>query len=298
MNQKKGSILITDSGLGGLSICADLVSRLHHRPLFEDASVIYFNAWPEQNRGYNKFGTVAERIRIFDQALIGMEKYHPDLIMIACNTLSILYDRTEFSRYTDIPVIDIIDFGAHLIYDKMIAVPDSNVLILGTLTTIAEDRHKAILMDKGIEASRIATQACDGLATAIEMDAAGKRVVELADRYIREAASKIDPKRDKLFAGLCCTHFGYSLSIIEEKIKQYVTENVILLNPNRLMSRFLFEPEGEAVSSESKIRVKVVSKVRVDDMKIESITKMIRYISPKTAEALINYEYIPDLFVF
>jgi hypothetical protein len=64
------------------------------------------------------------------------------------------------------------------------------------------------------------------------------------------------------------------------------------------MSRFLFEPNGDTVSSESKIRVKVVSKVRIDDMKIESISKLIRGESAETAEALIDYEYIPDLFVF
>ena len=105
LEKKSVSILITDSGLGGLSICAEVVSRLNRNPIFENVSITYFNAWPEQNRGYNKFDTIEERISIFNQALLGMQSYQPDLIMIACNTLSALYDKTEFSKKSDVPVL-------------------------------------------------------------------------------------------------------------------------------------------------------------------------------------------------
>jgi glutamate racemase len=194
LDKKTVSILITDSGLGGLSICADVVSRLHHHPLFQHAAITYFNAWPEKNRGYNKFDTITERIRIFDRALVGMAAYHPDLIMIACNTLSALYDRTEFSRHSGIPVLGIIDFGVDLIHENLTTTTGSKALVLGTLTTIAENRHKALLVEKGIDADRVITQACDGLATAIEGNPEGEAVFELTDRYIREAASNLGVK--------------------------------------------------------------------------------------------------------
>ena len=298
LDKKNASILITDSGLGGLSICADVVSRLHRQPLFQDAAITYFNAWPEQNRGYNKFDTITERIRIFDRALVGMKAYHPDLIMIACNTLSALYDRTEFSRYSRIPVLGIIDFGADLIHEKLIMTPDSKTLILGTLTMIAENRHKEILMEKGIRAERIITQACDGLATAIEKNPEGEAVIELTDQYISEAASKIGLYRGTLFVALCCTHFGYIAPIIAQKVKQYVTEDVVILNPNRVMSEFLFEQGSEDVYSKPNIDIKVVSKIVIDDIKIDSISRLIKDISPETAEALTKYKHKPALFVF
>ena len=144
LDKKTVSILITDSGLGGLSICADVVSRLNRKSFFKNAAVTYFNAWPDQGRGYNKFNPVAERIRIFDRALLGMNAYRPDLIMIACNTLSALYDQTDFSRHTGIPVLGIIDFGVDLIYENLNHNPGSKALILGTLTTIEENRHKKL----------------------------------------------------------------------------------------------------------------------------------------------------------
>jgi glutamate racemase len=298
LDKKTVSILMTDSGLGGLSICAEVVSRLHRQPLFQEAAITYFNAWPEQNRGYNKFDTITERIRIFDRALVGMAAYHPDLIMIACNTLSALYDRTEFSRHSEIPVLGIIDFGAVLIHEKLITTPGSKALILGTLTMIAENRHKESLIAKGIDADRIITRACDGLATAIEGRPDGEAVFELTDQYIREASSKIDPSRGTLFVALCCTHFGYIAPIIAEKVKQHVTEDVVILNPNTVMSEFLFERGNGAVGSKPNIDIKVVSKIVIDDIKIDSISRLIKDISPETAEALTNYEHIPDLFVF
>lgn len=297
-DKKTVSILITDSGLGGLSVCADVVSRLHRKPLFQDAAITYFNAWPEQNRGYNKFDPVAERIRIFDRALVGMETYRPDLIMIACNTLSALYNRTDFSRHSEIPVLGIINFGADLIHENLIETPDSKTLVLGTLTMIAENRHKEILIEKGIDAGRILTQACDGLATAIEGNPEGDAVIELTDQYIREAASKISPYSGTLFVALCCTHFGYIASVIEKKVKQHVTEDVVILNPNSVMSEFLFERGNGVVCSKTNIDIKVVSKIVIDDIKIDSISRLIKDVSPETAEALSNYKHKPDLFEF
>ena len=47
------SIVIADSGMGGLSICADIVNGLEARRSDRAVSLTYFNAWPEQDRGYN-----------------------------------------------------------------------------------------------------------------------------------------------------------------------------------------------------------------------------------------------------
>ena len=113
------SLLITDSGLGGLSVCADIVENLiKYRPC-EHAKLTYFNAWPEQNRGYNLLPDMSERIRVFNCALEAMEKFKPDMIMIACNTLSTIYPRTGFSRRTKVPVMGIIDLGVSMICEEM-----------------------------------------------------------------------------------------------------------------------------------------------------------------------------------
>ena len=81
-------ILVTDSGLGGMAIFADIAARLKRDPIFSRTAMTYFNSWPEQNRGYNALEGMDERVRVFDRALAGMKSYRPDLIFIACNTLS------------------------------------------------------------------------------------------------------------------------------------------------------------------------------------------------------------------
>ena len=129
--------------------------------------------------------------------------------MIACNTLSVIYDRTPFSRNTIIPVIDIVDFGVDLIHANMKQDPDSQALIIGTRTTISEKAHLDKLVQKGVDAGRIVTQACHGVATEIEKDPQSEAVEKLIDAYMDEAAKKLG-KQETVFVALCCTHFAYS----------------------------------------------------------------------------------------
>ena len=295
-NRQHVLIALIDSGLGGLAICAEMEKALQRHPLFQNVSLSYFNFWPEQNRGYNTLSSIADRIRVFNAALDGINKFAPDLIMIACNTLSALYDRTAFSRDTAIPVIDIIDFGVNLIHSRLSEIPDSQVLILGTRTTISENTHKKKLIPKGIDADRIKNQACHGVATEIEKDPESQTVIDLIDGYVREAAAKIKDRRHTVLAALCCTHFGYSRHIFLQKIKMHITDKVEVLNPNTPMSSFLFSEGSHVNFPESDIDIKVVSKIVLDDTKISSISNLIRNVSIKAADALENYEYKPDLF--
>jgi glutamate racemase len=295
-NKRKVLIALVDSGLGGLSICAEMEQALQRQPLFQNASLIYFNVWPEQKRGYNTLSSVSERIRVFNRALSGIKTFSPDLIMLACNTLSALYDRTAFRRHTTIPVVDIIDFGVDLIYSGLVEIPDSQALILGTRTTISENSHKERLIHKGIGAERIKTQACHGVATEIEKDPESRTVVDLIDGYVREAAAKIKDRRRTVLAALCCTHFGYSSQIFLQKIKAHIADNVEVLNPNALMSNFLFTLGSHVNFSKTDIEINVVSKIVLEDEKIRSISNLIRDVSTKAADALVGYEHRPNLF--
>ena len=96
---KNVTILVTDSGLGGLSVAADVAARLPESGVFENARIVFFNSLFHNRSGYNSLKSQDEKVRIFNIALKTMKKkYHPDLLLIACNTLSVLYDKTPFSR--------------------------------------------------------------------------------------------------------------------------------------------------------------------------------------------------------
>jgi len=164
LEKKEVTILVTDSGLGGISMFAEIARELRKRHLFEKVYLVYFNAWPEQNRGYNRLKNTAERIHVFDNALQGMMRFKPDFIMIACNTLSVLYHHTEFSRSVDIPVVDIVGFGVDMMAECLQTSTNDQAVILGTVTTIESHVHRDHLVQRGIQPEQIISQACDQLA--------------------------------------------------------------------------------------------------------------------------------------
>ncbi len=296
--KQKATIVITDSGLGGLSICAGIADRLKIDPIFQDATIIYYNAWPEQDRGYNRLKDDAERIRVFDRAMTGMERFDPDFIMIACNTLSVLYDRTEFSRRTRIPVIDIVRFGVDMIHERLSGDASGQAVIMGTLTTIASRVHSDLLVKEGVAPDRIVSQPCDQLATEIEKDSHGDAVVTLVERFMKEASEAVDPKIKTIYASLCCTHFGYCAAMIREKLGECTGKDVVILNPNRQMAAYLFALAGGTRYKKTSVALRVVSRIVWEDRKIGSISRLIGPISEETKDALVNYEWIPELFTF
>jgi glutamate racemase len=292
------SLVIADSGMGGLSICADIVSGLEARRSDRAVSLTYFNAWPEQDRGYNLLPGMAERIRVFDRALTAMLRFHPDRILIACNTLSAIYPHTPFSKQAPVPVVGIIDFGVDLIHAYLSARAESRVIILGTPATIEADTHRARLVERGIDAERIVCQPCDRLAGEIEKDPEGATVRAMVESCIRQAAVRVPDRRGPVAAALCCTHYGYSQRVFEAALRSVFEGPITILNPNKAMSDAMladFAPPGQ---KDARIDLKVVSRIVWSGEKIEAIARLLEATSPLTASALRQYRHDPDLFTF
>ncbi|HSD94761.1 MAG TPA: hypothetical protein VLA94_04990 [Syntrophales bacterium] len=292
------SLVITDSGMGGLSICADIVKGLQERRIDRSVSLTYFNAWPEQDRGYNLLPGMAERVRVFDRALAAMLRFQPDRILIACNTLSALYAGTPFSKKAPVPVADIIGFGVEMMHSHLSGRADSRVIILGTPTTIEAGTHRARLVARGIDAGRIICQPCDRLAGEIEKAPEGATVRAMINEYIGAAAERISDKSLPVAAALCCTHYGYSRRLFEAALKAAFEGPVAILNPNKAMSAALLADLAPGGEGEARIDLKVVSRIVWSDEKIEAIAQVLEAESPLTASALRQYRHDPDLFTF
>ncbi len=292
------SLVITDSGLGGLSICADIVSGLQAKRCCRSAAVTYFNAWPEQDRGYNLLPGMAERVRVFDRALSAMLRFGPNRILIACNTLSALYPDTPFSRKAPVPVTDIIGFGVEQMLDYLGARADSRVIILGTPTTIEAGTHRNRLIERGIDAGRIVCKPCDRLAGEIEKAPEGATVRAMIDGYIEQAAERISDKRLPIAAALCCTHYGYSRRLFETALQARFESPVVILDPNRAMSEGLLAGLPARGSGDVQIDLQVVSRIVWSEEKIGAIAYLLERVSPLTADALRTYRHDPELFTF
>jgi glutamate racemase len=289
-------LLVTDSGLGGLAICAELERRLRLGGTGGSVRLTYVNAWPEGG-GYNSLPDVATRVRVFDRALQAMERYAPDRLLIACNTLSILYPETRFSRAAGMPVDGIVDAGVELFAQALEAEPDASLVILGTKTTVESGVHLDRLIERGVDSRRIASIACHGLATAIEIDPFGVAVGDLLESHLAPLATTALPGRI-LFAGLCCSHYGYVAGRIVEALQRRSGRPARTLDPNaRFVDRFAPVPEATtADGADTEISVEVISKVELSEVGRRSVSQLIMPVSAATARALLGYTHAPDLF--
>jgi glutamate racemase len=224
-------LVITDSGLGGLAICAGIERALRRVGPARGARLTYVNAWPEQGRGYNDLPDVDARAAVFDRVLRSIVRLCPDLVVIACNTLSIVYEHTAYRRDARVPVRGIVDAGVSLFADALRREPGGAIVLVGTRTTIGSGVHRDRLLSVGIAPARVTGASCHGLATAIERGPHGEATADLIGTCAERAAA-VRPEGTPLFLGLCCTHYGMVADRLRAAVQARVDGPVETLDPN------------------------------------------------------------------
>ena len=235
-------IIVCDSGLGGLNIAdhffsAEAVDK-------EKCELIYFNAYPSADCGFNKLPSLRAQEEVFRDVLEGMKKFAPDRCLIACNTLSIVYERLRTWYEPAFPVEGIVNIAVDGMFSALKNNPGSSLLILGTKSTVESGVYSKMLVEKGISPERIRSCACPGLATLLEsepdiynpvdMELAGAVMGHVIGTALK-SATIFERKPEKLFLGLCCTHFGFVSGLWLEEFRKFVADDVELVNPNELM---------------------------------------------------------------
>lgn len=296
-NNKDVTIVVTDSGLGGLSIVADLASRLPESGVFRSARIVFFSALFKEKSGYNSLKTEADKARIFQIVLEAMEdRYSPDLLLIGCNTLSVVYSETPFSRRPVFPVVGIIETGADLIAGEFERTPEATAVIFATRTTVESEVHKRILVARGVPPERIVSQACHKLAGAINRGAGSEETKGLIDGFVAEALAKVPEPGAPLFASLNCTDYGYSIRIFRQAFAAAGYRDIPIIDPNSRLADFLFAPPLLYRFPGTQVTVEVISKTIITDEMIDSIGALLQTVSPPTAEALRVYRHDSQLF--
>ena len=234
---------------------------------------------------------------IFDSALESLEKtFLPDLILIGCNTLSAIYDDTDFSKQTKTPVRGIIGTGVDMAAEALKKHPESQIILFATQTTSAQNIHKDLLLKKGFLPERIVYQSCPELAKHIEADYSGDETEMLIFAYVDEALQIIKDRNVPVIASFNCTHYGYSLELWKSAFRSLGVEPVAFLNPNAEMNDFLFRPQNQDRFKNTDTIIRVVSMVEIGNRKVESLGSFLYPLSPQTAQALKEYEWVKDLF--
>lgn len=296
---EKLKIVVTDSGLGGLSVAAELESNLRKINHPFSIEIIFFNSLAASDFGYNSMPTSEKKAEVFNSALNAIEQlFNPDLILIACNTLSVIYEATEFAKETKINVLGIIDLGVEDIIENLNSNSKQTILLLGTPTTISSLAYQKRLIRAGVNENDILGQACPMLETEIQRDPNSANVKSMIAEFIGEAQSKDVDESESVLAVLCCTHYGYSERLFADMIDKKFRKDFLIANPNKKMVDFIIRGLKEHGDKAPIVTVSVLSQVELRKNDINSIAGIIEEYSAITASALRNYTYNKSLFKF
>ena len=226
-----------------------------------------------------------------------MTAFHPDFVLIACNTLSVIYEATAFSRAPGVPVTGILEGGTELFFEALTRDPDGVLALFGTRTTIGSGEHVRRLAERGIDPKRIVAEPCHGLAAVIDKDPDSPLIPGLVDECVLRAVPRL-PTAALLYAGLACTHYAYVAEAFRTSLGRHTGAKIEILDPGRRLVEVLMSGIGHrrTVSGDRDIAVEVVSKVDLPEAQRQAVARRIEPISATTARALLEYRRIHDLF--
>jgi len=291
------TIVVTDSGLGGLSVVADAAEKFSSHPVFREVDLVFVNALFSDQGGYNSLQTRDEKLRVFSNALQSMQdRYAPDIILVACNTLSVLIPDTAFVHSSTVPVVGIVEDGVEQIAEQLRRSPAARNIMFATQTTVEEGAHKSGLLDLGFENSRIVTEACPQLTLYIEQGYDSMDTELLIDAYVDDALSRMGTTDGPLSVSFNCTHFGYSMDFWIKAFASRGVEVSAWLDPNTRMVDFLLPAALQQRFPGAQVSVRVVSMTAIPEQSRDSIGRWLHTVSPVTKTALQQYQLVPDLF--
>lgn len=285
---------ITDSGVGGLSVCAAVEAKLRNSPIKEDIELLYLNAAIEDDYSYNSMPDRQTKLEAFDRFLNSVcQRYQPDLLFIACNTLSVLYQDPWFDHYRHIPIKGIVDTGVREILAAFEQENDLKVIVFATPTTIEEGVYGDRLRENGVPQQQLAEQACPGLPDAISNDDSGRLAANLLNEYVPAALGKLNGTPENVLAFLGCTHYGYQ-AIEFERALQSLVSNARVMNPNHAAANTILR-SLKAQPGQGSLKVEFITRYAIPAVVIKSLSVYIGKNAPATLAALKAYILLPEL---
>ncbi len=192
------TVLVIDSGVGGLGVLreARMLMPDHQFVLLADDAAFPYGVWHED-------GLVEHLVALFGRAL---ERYHPDLVIIACNTASTLVLEALREKFS-VPVVGTVP----AIKPAAAHTASGLVSVLATPGTVKRDYTRE-LIDKFAGDVQVTLVGSASLAAIAEAYMAGVQPKE------EEIANEIAPcfvetgdKRTDIVV-LACTHYPFLIN--------------------------------------------------------------------------------------
>ena len=230
--------------------------------------------------------TQDRRRRVFDNALAwAAGACAPQAIVIACNSLSAIYDLTPFARQPRAAVMGIMDIGVEEILAALGRWPGGQVILAATTTTAQSGEYERRLAARGVAQGAFFCHDCPGVAGVIERDGRGAESRAKIERFMSVAARRAAADRPVILS-LNCTHFSYAPELFVEGLAKAGVEVKETLDPTvKMAERFLAgAPRGRFDRTD--VSVEVISQAPLAEAQKRSIGALIEPRSARTAAAL------------
>ena len=302
------NIVITDSGLGGLSVCAQLINLLKDFSVLEnsripkcDINITYVNAVPSNDKGYNKMSGKKEQIETFEKIISNTVRLiSPDNIFVACGTLSVLLNQISPLSDKSVKIEGIFSIGIQLLMDNLIKIPKAKAIIMATPTTVSNNSFQTVLVNKGIAKNQIVAQSCPNLANEISNDPEGSKVEKSIQYWVKKSLQQLQGKTaDHLMLFLGCTHYSYHENMFKRAFINEGFSKLTLLNPNYAAAEKLknYVLNDQSINSDLKnsFSINFLTPYAIPEMEKITLNKLLTPISSETSHALINAQIVPEL---
>lgn len=196
MEKKNLPIAVVDSGVGGISVLAELVKTLPHEDF------LYFG-----DSANAPYGTKSrdEVLRITEQNLALLMARGIKALVLACNTATSAAARTLREKHPDLPIIGV----EPAVKPATLVCESPTVLVMATALTLREEKFNA-LVSRFADRARVLPLPCTGLVERIE---AGVLEGEELDGYLRALFAPYKAETvDAVVLG--CTHYPHVKSAI------------------------------------------------------------------------------------
>lgn len=193
-----GPIAVFDSGVGGLTVVKELLKQL------PDEAIVYFGDTARAPYGPRP---KQEIVQFSQEIVCELQRYHPKLIVIACNTATAVA-LDQLKAQLTIPIIGVIEPGVRA---ALQARQTGYVAVIGTEGTIKSKAYDEALLAHAKHV-RIISQACPTFVPLVEK---GEYFSDKAYNTVYEAIGHIRAYPiDCLILG--CTHYPFLSDTIAE----------------------------------------------------------------------------------
>ena len=302
------NLVITDSGLGGLSVCARLMQLLKDQSTSENTfhsgeniHITYVNAVPSNDRGYNTMTEKTEQLETFEKVLKNTNKlFSPNYIFVACGTLSVLLKDLKVQSNDMLKIEGIISVGLNQLLETLKDNPESTVLIFATPTTINAKTLQHELYKKGIAEKRIISQACPDLANQISNDPDGLKVADNIKHWVRQALLKLPvDSSHELIIYLGCTHYSYREKLFQTAFDNEGYKKLALVNPNldaaQAIFKYILKYKGSSTIQPKEISLDFVTPYAIPEQETSTLSQLLNLVSVETSVAFKNATVCPEL---